>query len=92
MRTGSRATLAACPGAQGAQVDLSDAGATARAIADLVTAPVDALIHNAAILKVEPIDTVTLATFQATRERGHPGGLPADASALAAHEGATAGR
>jgi 3-hydroxybutyrate dehydrogenase len=47
-------------------VDLSDAADTARAIADLVTAPVDVLIHNAAILKVEPIDVVTLATFQAT--------------------------
>jgi NAD(P)-dependent dehydrogenase (short-subunit alcohol dehydrogenase family) len=72
---GLHATLAACPGAKGAQVDLSDAAATARAIADLVTAPVDALIHNAAILKVEPIDTVTLATFQATMNVGLQAGF-----------------
>lgn len=57
-------TAAQCPGAQAVTVDLSDAGATARACADLPA--IDTLIHNAAILRVESIETVTLATFQAT--------------------------
>ena len=74
-REGLHATLTTCPGARGAQVDLSDAEATARAIAELVTAPVDVLIHNAAILKVEPVDTVTLATFQATVNVGLQAGF-----------------
>lgn len=72
---GLRATLAACPGARGAEVDLSQAEATARAIAEAVTAPVDVLIHNAAILKVEPVDAVTLATFQATVNVGLQAGF-----------------
>ena len=60
---GLQATTADCARARAVQVDLSDADATARAIADLVTAPVDVLVHNAAILKVEPVEAVTLATF-----------------------------
>lgn len=72
---GLHATLTACPGARAAEVDLADADATARAIADLVTAPVDVLIHNAAILKVEPVETVTLATFQATMNVGLQAGF-----------------
>lgn len=72
---GLRATLTACPGARGAKVDLADAAATARAIAELVTEPVNVLIHNAAILKVEPIDTLTLATFQATVNVGLQAGF-----------------
>ncbi len=72
---GLHATRAACRGAKVAEVDLSDAAATARAIADLVTAPVDVLIHNAAILRVEPVETVTLATFQATVNVGLQAGF-----------------
>jgi len=63
-------TVAACPGAVSAVVDLSDADATARAIATVVTGPVDTVIHNAAILRVEPVDVVTLSTFQATLNVG----------------------
>jgi NAD(P)-dependent dehydrogenase (short-subunit alcohol dehydrogenase family) len=51
-------------------VDLSDAADTARAIAEGVTGPVDTLIHNAAILRVEPVDAVALDTFQATMNVG----------------------
>ena len=72
---GLRATTADCARARAVQVDLSDADATARAIADLVTAPVDVLVHNAAILKVEPVEAVTLATFQATLNVGLQAGF-----------------
>ena len=72
---GLRATTADCARACAVQVDLSDADATARAIADLVTAPVDVLVHNAAILKVEPVEAVTLATFQATLNVGLQAGF-----------------
>ncbi|MBM3611392.1 MAG: SDR family oxidoreductase [Alphaproteobacteria bacterium] len=65
---GLRQTAALCPGAEAITVDLSDAAATRRAAADLP--PIDTLIHNAAILRVEPIETVTLATFQATMNVG----------------------
>jgi 3-hydroxybutyrate dehydrogenase len=51
-------------------VDLADAADTARAIAETVRGPVDTLIHNAAILKMQPIDAVTLTTFQATLNVG----------------------
>jgi len=63
-------TEAACPGATSAVVDLSDAAATDRAIAAVVTGPVDTLIHNAAILRVEPVEAVSLSTFQATLNVG----------------------
>ena len=72
---GLQATTADCARARAVQVDLSDADATARAIADLVTAPVDVLVHNAAILKVEPVEAVTLATFQATLNVGLQAGF-----------------
>jgi len=72
---GLDATAAACPGAVTAVVDLSDAAATARAIDAVVTAPVDTLIHNAAILKVETVDVVSLATFQATLDVGIQAGF-----------------
>jgi len=62
--------VAACPGATSAVVDLADAEATARAIAEVVSGPVDTLIHNAAILRVEPLEAVTLDTFQATLNVG----------------------
>jgi len=60
----------ACPGSVSAAVDLSDAAETARAIAQMVTGPVHCLIHNAAILRVESVDVVSLATFQATLNVG----------------------
>lgn len=63
-------TVAACPGARSCVVDLSNAEATDRAIRALVTDPIDTLIHNAAILRVEPIEDVSLETFQATLDVG----------------------
>ena len=63
-------TCAACPGATSAVVDLSDVGDTERAIAAVVTGPIDTLIHNAAILRVEPLETVSLGTFPATLNVG----------------------
>lgn len=50
-------------------VDLADAQATERAIA-AIPGPVDTLIHNAAILRPEPLEEVSLATFQATMDVG----------------------
>jgi NAD(P)-dependent dehydrogenase (short-subunit alcohol dehydrogenase family) len=50
-------------------VDLADAEATARAIA-AVPGPVDTLIHNAAILRPEPLEAVSLATFRSTMDVG----------------------
>lgn len=67
---GLTATAAHCPGSVTCTVDLSDATDTARAIAESVTGPVHTLIHNAAILKVEPVDVVPLASFQATLNVG----------------------
>lgn len=67
---GLAATIADCPGAVSSVVDLSNADETARAIRDLVAEPVDTLIHNAAILKMEAVDVVSLATFQATLNVG----------------------
>ena len=63
-------TGAACPGATSVVVDLADAGATKRAIMEVVTGPVDTLIHNAAILRVEPLGAVSLGTFQETLNVG----------------------
>lgn len=67
---GLDAIAAACPGATTAVVDLADAEATDRAIARVVTGPVDTLVHNAAILRVEPIEAVTLDAFRATLDVG----------------------
>lgn len=50
-------------------VDLSDAEATARAIAQ-IDGPVDTLVHNAAILRPEPLEKVSLGTFQETMDVG----------------------
>lgn len=50
-------------------VNLADADATAKAIAAL-PGPIDALIHNAAILQPEPLEDVSLATFKATMDVG----------------------
>ena len=62
-------TQVLCPGAQAIVVNLSDAGDTVRAIAQ-IPGQVHTLIHNAAILRVEPVDVVSLATFQATLNVG----------------------
>ncbi len=51
------------------KVDLSDATATAEAIAQ-IDDPVDTLIHNAAILRPEPLENVSLKTFQETMDVG----------------------
>lgn len=50
-------------------VDLADAQATDAAIAT-VKQPVDTVIHNAAILRPEPLDSVRLEMFQATMNVG----------------------
>jgi 3-hydroxybutyrate dehydrogenase len=63
---GLDATAEACPGATTAVVDLADATETDRVLTEVVTGPVDTVIHNAAILRVEPIEEVTLDTFRAT--------------------------
>ena len=63
-------TVAACPGATAVTVDLADAQDTDRAIAEGITGPVDTLIHNAAILRVEPVEDVTLETFRAALDVG----------------------
>lgn len=67
---GLAAMADACPGATSAVVDLADAEATDRVIARVVTGPVDTLVHNAAILRVEPLEAVTLDTFRATLDVG----------------------
>ena len=61
---------AACPGARAAVVDLADAADTDRARAEVLTGRVDTLIHNAALLRVEPIEAVSLETFRATLHVG----------------------
>ena len=50
-------------------VDLSDAEATAKAVS-AIPGPINTLIHNAAILRPEPLTNVSLATFQATLNVG----------------------
>ena len=65
----------ACPGARTAVVDLSDADATCRAIDDVIDGPVDTLIHNAAILRVEPVDAMSLDTFRTTLNVGIQAGF-----------------
>ena len=44
-----------CPGAAAEVLDLSDSIDTQRAIDHVVTRPVDTVVHNAAILRVEPV-------------------------------------
>jgi NAD(P)-dependent dehydrogenase (short-subunit alcohol dehydrogenase family) len=68
--SGLASTATACPGAVFRVVDLADAADTARVVRDVVADPVDTLIHNAAILKMEAVDVVSLATFQATLDVG----------------------
>lgn len=56
------------------EVDLADAAATQAALAD-IDGPIDTLIHNAAILRPEPLEEVSLATFQATMDVGIQAGF-----------------
>ena len=64
-----------CPGAVAAVVDLSDLLATQRTIDRVVTGPVDTVVHNAAILRVEPLEDVSLVSFQATMNVGIQAGF-----------------
>ena len=64
-----------CPGAVAAVVDLSDSIATQHAIDQVVTGPVDTVVHNAAILRVEPLEDVSLVSFQATMNVGIQAGF-----------------
>lgn len=64
-----------CPGAAAAVVDLSDSIATQHAIDQVVTGPVDTVVHNAAILRVEPLEEVSLVSFQATMNVGIQAGF-----------------
>jgi 3-hydroxybutyrate dehydrogenase len=67
-RAGWQATAALCPGAQAITVDLSDAEATARAMRGPARhRHADPQRRHPA---VESIETVTLATFQATMNVG----------------------
>lgn len=63
-------TIAACPGARSVVVDLADAAETQHAIEESLTGPIDTLIHNAALLRVEPLEDVSLEAFQATLDVG----------------------
>ncbi|MBT8489245.1 MAG: SDR family oxidoreductase [Gemmatimonadetes bacterium] len=72
---GLAGTAVACPGAKAAVVDLSRPDETQRAIDELIDGPVDTLIHNAAILRVEPVESVSLDTFQATVNVGIQAGF-----------------
>lgn len=68
-------TVDACPGATATTVDLADAQATDRVIGALPMNAVDTVIHNAAILRVEPVEMVSLETFQATMNVGIQAGF-----------------
>jgi NAD(P)-dependent dehydrogenase (short-subunit alcohol dehydrogenase family) len=55
-------------------VDLADSAAVDDALAQ-IDEPVDTLIHNAAILKPEPIEAVSMASFRATLDVGIQAGF-----------------
>ena len=52
-----------CPGARTAVVDLADADDTDRVLREVVTKRVDTMIHNAAVLRMESIEDVSLESF-----------------------------
>lgn len=64
-----------CPGATTAVVDLADAVATRATIREVLRDPIDTLIHNAAVLKVEPFEHVSLERFRATLDVGIQAGF-----------------
>lgn len=68
-------TASACPGAVTVVVDLSNAAETQRVIDNTVVGPIDTVIHNAAILRVEALEDVTLEAFQATMDVGIQAGF-----------------
>ena len=68
-------TASACPGAVTVVVDLSNAAETQRVIDDTMVGPIDTVIHNAAILRVEALEDVTLEAFQATMDVGIQAGF-----------------
>ena len=71
-------TAAACGQPEAAQVaDLSDAAATAEAIAAILArlGRIDVVIHNAAILDPKPIAAMTLSDFQRTTNVGLQAGF-----------------
>lgn len=63
-----RDIASACPGSSHAVVDLADADATDAALGEVLTGAVDTLIHNAAVLPVEPLEEMTLSTFRSTMD------------------------
>ena len=65
----------ACPGAVTVVVDLSNAAETQRVLGKTVVEPIDTVIHNAAILRVEALEDVTLEAFQATMDVGIQAGF-----------------
>ncbi|MEM1428092.1 MAG: SDR family oxidoreductase [Pseudomonadota bacterium] len=66
---GALAAIASETGGRAITVDLSDADATAQAIAE-TPGGIDTLIHNAGILRTQPIEEVTLESFRATLNVG----------------------
>lgn len=67
------AGMTAIPGAEAIAVDLADGAALEAALGDV--GPVDALIHNAAILRSEPLTDVSLASFRETMAVGVEAGF-----------------
>lgn len=56
-------------------VDLADAVATERVLSEVAHTTVDTLIHNAAILRLQPFETLTLSAFQDTMNVGIQAGF-----------------
>ncbi|MGB0543169.1 MAG: SDR family NAD(P)-dependent oxidoreductase [Longimicrobiales bacterium] len=65
----------ACPGSVTVVVDLSNAAETQRVLDKTVVGPIDTVIHNAAILRVEALEDVTLEAFQTTMDVGIQAGF-----------------
>ncbi len=65
----------ACPGSVTVVVDLSNAAETQRVLDKTVVGPSDTVIHNAAILRVEALEDVTLEAFQTTMDVGIQAGF-----------------
>lgn len=66
-------TVGACPGAVAAVVDLADAEALTATLDNVLTGPIDTLVHNAVLLRFEPLEAVTLEAFQTTLNVGIQG-------------------
>jgi len=72
---GLEQVVSECPDATGVEVDLADAEATRGALREVMRQPVDTLIHNAAILRVEPFEELTFERFSATMNVGIQAGF-----------------